>query len=185
MIQRTGQKIFLHIFGVILAFLIISQPVQGAGIVDSGCLSFSTVIVPMSWNNDFETSFQLEPELQKVVDVGLCKKLEKMNQTVEVIKIGLLPIAMAGLYPGVREALARSAIEVGALLGASPVLASVTVLTATGIGVAYIVLKITMSECRAMNVDVLKQEILEDLYLKHGIMPSKKHIPIRINDGRI
>lgn len=161
----------------------LSHQAQANGILAAGCITQSAVSgFPMSYEGNYNYG---EAKLYKAISAESCKSIEKFNHSMEALSIGIMPIGLAALVPGVKQTLATSMYEVGAMISASPVVASVAIMTGTGLMVAYVVLRISMMECKSMNSEILKQKILEDLYKKHGIVPSRPNIPIQINDGVI
>ncbi|HPI41007.1 MAG TPA: hypothetical protein PLJ21_09385 [Pseudobdellovibrionaceae bacterium] len=171
------RKLFSNKFMVILILIAsvhIPQFAKASGILDSGCIALNGVQhLPMTY------------KAYPMVNAETCQKIEKFNHAAKAISIGIIPIGAVALVPGVKQALYKSILDVGILLGSSPAIATISIMTGTGLFIAYVVLQATILECQTMKSEHLKQEILEDLYKKYGVFPANHNIPLKINDGII
>lgn len=98
-----------------------------------------------------------------------CEDIRQYGDAVNVIRAALMPATTAMLLaPGAKDMIAGELAELG-LTYANPAVLGVTVIGATGVTVAYFILKVKMDECERMARDQLKEEIGEELQRKYGL----------------
>jgi hypothetical protein len=167
------------IYTLILTFAVLVTPgkAEAQELLGPGCVQLQHSGLPIYGLMNSESNMKIQrsgllagPSLKKLsVSAGMCERLEIAQDAWDVISIGVVPLVAAMQIPSVKASLATSAAAVAASVGSAPVVAAVTITGAVGAGVAWVVLRATMQDCKAKSKDRLKREILEELADKHGI----------------
>lgn len=109
-----------------------------------------------------------------------CEDLRGLHDAIRAIELALYPATLAITLSPMRDQLIAGLAELG-LTMANPAVLGVTVLTATGAVVVYFILKKTMDECDRMDEQRLKESIIRELELKHGLSADPRSLRIRRN----